>query len=145
MSKTIFITGASKGFGKLWAEAFLKRGDRVIATARKITDLDDLIATYGDLVFPYQMDVNNRAEVFKTVEDAANVTGNIDVLINNAGFGLFGTTEETTEEQARAQMETNFFGSLWVAQAILPVFRKQKNDYICSTTFIQDDQFCILG
>ncbi|HBU76805.1 MAG TPA: short-chain dehydrogenase/reductase, partial [Muricauda sp.] len=83
MSKTIFITGASKGFGKLWAEAFLKRGDRVIATARKITDLDDLIATYGDLVFPYQMDVNNRAEVFKTVEDAANVTGNIDVLINN--------------------------------------------------------------
>lgn len=130
MSKTIFITGASKGFGKLWAEAFLKRGDSVIATARKITDLDDLIATYGDLVFPYQMDVNNRVEVFKTVEEAANATGNIDVLINNAGFGLFGTTEETTEEQARAQMETNFFGSLWVAQAILPLFRKQKNGHI---------------
>lgn len=130
MSKTIFITGASKGFGKLWAEAFLKRGDRVIATARKITDLDDLISTYGDLVFPFQLDVNNRAEVFKTVEEAANATGNIDVLINNAGFGLFGTTEETTEEQARAQMETNFFGSLWVVQAILPVFRKQKNGHI---------------
>jgi len=130
MSKTIFITGASKGFGKLWAEAFLKRGDRVIATARKITDLDDLSDTYGDLVFPFQLDVNDRAEVFKIVERAANATGSIDVLINNAGFGLFGTTEETTEEQARAQMETNFFGSLWVAQAILPVFRKQKSGHI---------------
>ena len=130
MSKTIFITGASKGFGKLWAEAFLKRGDRVIATARNIADLDDLIATYGDLVFPFQLDVNDRAEVFKIVERAANATGSIDVLINNAGFGLFGTTEETTEEQARAQMETNFFGSLWVAQAILPVFRKQKSGHI---------------
>lgn len=130
MSKIVFITGASKGFGKLWAEALLKRGDKVAATARNISALDSLKAEYGDQILPLQLDVNNREEVFTTVGRIEKHFGRIDVLINNAGFGLFGTTEETTEQQAREQMETNFFGSLWVAQAVLPVMRKQKSGHI---------------
>ncbi len=130
MSKIIFITGASKGFGKLWAEAFLKRGDKVAATARNIADLYDLVSSYGNQVLPIQLDVTNREDVIKAVDKIDQHFSSIDVLINNAGYGLFGTTEETTEIQAREQMETNFFGSLWVVQAILPVFRKQKSGHI---------------
>ncbi len=130
MSKIVFITGASKGFGKLWAEALLKRGDKVAATARNITALQDLKDRYGDRILPLKLDVNNRTEVFEVTKQVEQHFGRIDVLINNAGFGVFGTTEETTEQQAREQMETNFFGSLWVAQAVLPIMRKQKNGHI---------------
>jgi len=130
MSKIILITGASRGFGKLWATALLKRGDKVAATARNIDDLNDLVAEFGTAVLPVQLDVNDRSAVFEAVEKVNNHFGRIDVLINNAGFGLFGAIEETTEEQARAQMETNFFGLLWVTQAILPVMRAQGNGHI---------------
>src|SRR5689334_22775784 len=99
MSKIIFITGASKGFGKLWAEAFLKRGDKVAATARNLTSLKELASTYGDNVLPLQLDVNNRDEVFNVVNKIEKHFGRIDVLINNAGNGVFGITEETTEAQ----------------------------------------------
>ena len=98
MSKTIFITGASRGFGKLWAEAFLKRGDKVAATARNTDALADLVATYGDAILPIQLDVNNRADSFAAVNKAKEYFGTLDVVINNAGYGLFGTIEETTEE-----------------------------------------------
>jgi NAD(P)-dependent dehydrogenase (short-subunit alcohol dehydrogenase family) len=77
-----------------------------------------------------QLDVTNREAVLKAVDEVAEHFGSIDILINNAGYGLFGTVEETTEEQARAQMETNFFGLLWVTQAVLPVMRKQKSGHI---------------
>ncbi|MCF2495342.1 oxidoreductase [Dyadobacter chenhuakuii] len=130
MSKTIFITGASRGFGKLWAEALLKRGDKVAASARNIAALDDLVATYGDKILPVQLDVNDRNAVNKAVAQVKEHFGSIDILINNAGYGVFGTVEETTEEQARAQMETNFFGLLWVTQAVLPVMRAQKSGHI---------------
>lgn len=130
MAKTIFITGASKGFGRLWAEALLKRGDKVIATARKTEDLQALVHVYGHQILVLKLDVNDRKEVIEVLNKAAEHFGKIDVLINNAGYGLFGTVEETTEEQARLQMETNFFGSLWVAQAILPIFRQQKQGHL---------------
>lgn len=130
MSKTIFITGASRGFGKLWAEAFLKRGDKVAATARNIAALEDLSAMYGDHLLPIQLDVNNRDQVFNAARQVKEKFGSIDILINNAGYGLFGTVEETSEEQARAQMETNFFGLLWVTQAVLPIMRAQKSGHI---------------
>ncbi|MCE7069127.1 oxidoreductase [Dyadobacter sp. CY327] len=130
MSKTIFITGASRGFGKLWAEALLKRGDKVAASARNIAALDDLVATYGDNILPVQLDVNDRNAVNKAVAQVKEHFGSIDILINNAGYGVFGTVEETTEAQARAQMETNFFGLLWVTQAVLPVMRAQKSGHI---------------
>ncbi|MGB3106434.1 SDR family NAD(P)-dependent oxidoreductase [Sphingobacterium siyangense] len=130
MSKIVFITGASKGFGKLWAEALLQRGDKVAASARNITALAELKAAYGDNLLAVELDVNSRENVFSAVNKIKDHFGRIDVLINNAGFGLFGTTEETSEQQARDQMETNFFGSLWVAQAVLPIMRAQKSGHI---------------
>ncbi|MFT3824172.1 MAG: oxidoreductase [Chitinophagaceae bacterium] len=130
MSKTILITGASRGFGKLWAEAFLKRGDKVAAAVRNTAALQDLVDTYGDNILPIPLDVNDRQASLDAVDKVVKHFGRIDVLINNAGYGLFGTVEETTEQQARAQMETNFFGLLWVTQAVLPVMRAQKSGHI---------------
>jgi NAD(P)-dependent dehydrogenase (short-subunit alcohol dehydrogenase family) len=130
MSKIILITGASRGFGKIWAKALLQRGDKVAATARNIESLNDLVKEYGDNILPIQLDVNDRVACFAAVDKAKKHFGRIDVLINNAGFGLFGAIEETTEQQARAQMETNFFGVLWVTQAIVPIMREQKAGHI---------------
>ncbi len=130
MTKTILITGASRGFGKLWAEAFLKRGDKVAVTARNLDTLSDLKAKYGDAVLPIQLDVNNREDCFAAIKSAKDYFGRIDVLINNAGYGLFGAIEETSEKEARDQMETNFFGLLWVTQAVLPIMREQKSGHI---------------
>ena len=130
MSKTILITGASRGFGKIWAEAFLKRGDKVAATARNIDTLSDLVKQYGDAILPVQLDVNDRAACFAAVNKVKAHFGKIDVLINNAGYGLWGAIEEATEQEARNQMETNFFGLLWVSQAVLPVMRAQKSGHI---------------
>lgn len=130
MSKTIFLTGASRGFGKIWAEAFLQRGDKVIATARNLSNLDELVKTYGENILPIKLDVNDRDAVFAAVKTGKEHFGSIDVLINNAGFGLFGAIEETTEQQARDQFETNFFGLLWVTQAVIPVMREQKSGHI---------------
>ncbi len=136
MAKTIFITGASRGFGKLWAEALLQRGDKVIATARDLRALDDLVSQYGDNILPLQLDVNDRAAGFAAVAKAKQHFGSIDVLINNAGYGLFGAIEETTEQEAREQMETNFFGLLWLTQAILPVMREQGHGHIVQLSSI---------
>jgi len=129
-SKVILITGASRGFGKRWAAALLKRGDKVAATARNLADLADLVAKYGEAILPVQLDVNSCADVFAAVEKVKNHFGRIDVLINNAGYGLFGAIEEVTEQDARKQFETNFFGLLWVTQAVLPILRAQNSGHI---------------
>jgi NADP-dependent 3-hydroxy acid dehydrogenase YdfG len=136
MSKTIFITGASKGFGKIWAEAFLKRGDKVAATARKVSDLNDLVSRYGNNVLPIQLDVNNRAADFAALKQAKDHFGRIDVLINNAGFAVSGAIEETSEKEARDQMETNVFGLLWMTQAVLPIMREQGYGHIINVSSI---------
>jgi NAD(P)-dependent dehydrogenase (short-subunit alcohol dehydrogenase family) len=136
MSKTILITGASRGFGKLWAEAFLKRGDKVAATARNTEALNDLVATYGDAILPIKLDVNNRDESFAAVAKAKEHFGTLDVVINNAGYGLFGTIEETTEAEARNQIETNVFGLLWITQAALPIFREQGHGHIIQVSSV---------
>jgi len=130
MAKTIFITGASRGFGKLWAEALLQRGDKVVATARDLSTLNELVTKYGDNILPLQLDVNDRAADFAAIAKAKAHFGSIDVLINNAGYGLFGSIEETSEKEAREQMETNFFGLLWLTQAVLPVMREQGHGHI---------------
>jgi NAD(P)-dependent dehydrogenase (short-subunit alcohol dehydrogenase family) len=130
MSKTIFITGASRGFGKLWAEALLQRGDKVAATARDVNALDDLVAKYGSNILPLKLDVNERRAGFNAIAKAQEHFGGIDVLINNAGYGLFGTIEEMSESDARDQMETNFFGLLWLSQAVLPIMREQGHGHI---------------
>src|ERR1700761_5079416 len=136
MSKVIFITGASRGFGKLWAEAFLKRGDKVAATARDLNSLNDLSKKYGNALLPIKLDVTNRPAVFEAVEQAKRHFGRLDVIINNAGYGLFGAIEETSEKEAREQMEANFFGLLWVTQAALPILREQGSGHIIQLSSI---------
>jgi NAD(P)-dependent dehydrogenase (short-subunit alcohol dehydrogenase family) len=130
MSKTILITGASRGFGKLWTEAFLKRGDKVAAAVRNLDSLQYLEAQYGDQLLLIQLDVNDRKACLDTVTKVQENFGRIDVLINNAGYGLFGAVEETSEDEARRQMETNFFGLLWMTQAVLPIMRSQLSGHI---------------
>jgi NAD(P)-dependent dehydrogenase (short-subunit alcohol dehydrogenase family) len=129
-----FITGASRGFGQLWAEAALGRGDRVAATVRDISVLDELCASYGDALMPIRLDVTHRNEVFGAVNDAVERFGRLDVVINNAGYGHFGAVEELSEYDIRAQMETNFFGALWVLQAALPVMRAQGEGHLITVT-----------
>ncbi|MFC4212468.1 SDR family NAD(P)-dependent oxidoreductase [Pedobacter lithocola] len=136
MSKKILITGASRGFGKLWAQGLLNNGHQVAVTARNVNDLDDLVHQYGDSVFPLQLDVNDRDACFLAINKVHEHFGAIDVLVNNAGYGLFGAIEETTEAQAHMQMETNFFGLLWLTQAVLPVMRAQKSGHIVQVSSI---------
>ncbi len=130
MSKVWFITGASRGFGREFVVAALERGDKVAATARNTDTLNDLVEQYGDAVLPVQLDVTNRDQVFAAVKTAQETFGQIDVVINNAGYGLFGTVEEITEQQLRDQLETNLFGVFHVTQAVLPILREQQAGHI---------------
>jgi NAD(P)-dependent dehydrogenase (short-subunit alcohol dehydrogenase family) len=134
--KVWFITGTSKGFGRIWAEAALQRGDEVVATARNPKSLDGLVSRFGSNVLPLALDVTDQAAVEKAVKLARDHFGRLDVVVNNAGFGLFGTVEEITAEQARAQMETNFFGALWVTKAALPILREQRSGHIIQVSSI---------
>lgn len=122
-SKTWFITGASRGFGREWSTAALRRGDRVAATARDPATLAGLVDEFGDAVLPLALDVTERDAVYATVARANDHFGGLDVVINNAGYGHFGMLEEVTEQEARDQIETNLFGALWVTQAALPFLR----------------------
>ncbi|GAB2634917.1 SDR family NAD(P)-dependent oxidoreductase [Belliella aquatica] len=135
-SKVWLITGSSKGFGRIWAEAALKRGEKVAATARNIDALTELVSQYGESILPIALDVNNRAACFEAVEQAVSKFRAVDVLINNAGFGHFGFVEEISETEAREQMETNVFGSLWMIQAVLPHMRKQNSGHILQVSSI---------
>lgn len=130
MKKTILITGASRGFGKIWAEAFLKRGDNVIATSRNIDHLEELVTQYGNAVLPLQLDVTSKSDCIAAIETARQHFDTIDVLINNAGYCVFGTIEENSEKEARDLFEANVFGTLWMTQTILPVFRAQGKGHI---------------
>jgi NAD(P)-dependent dehydrogenase (short-subunit alcohol dehydrogenase family) len=136
VSKVWFITGTSKGFGRVWAEAALARGDRVAATARDIKTLQPLVERYGDLVAPIALDVTDKTGVDRAVVEAIKRFGRIDVAVNNAGYGLFGAIEEISEAEARAQIETNLFGALWVTQAVLPQMRAQKSGHIIQVSSI---------
>lgn len=136
MAQTILITGASRGFGRIWAEAFLQRGDNVIATARNTKALEGLVKKYGNAILPLQLDVTNRAQSFAVVKKAHEHFGRLDVVINNAGYGLFGTIEETTEQEARSQVEANVFGLLWVTQAALPIMRQQRHGHIIQVSSV---------
>jgi len=135
-SKVWFITGTSKGFGRIWAEAALARGDRVAATARTVSTLQPLVEQYGDLVLALALDVDDKAAVDAAVAETIARFGRIDVAVNNAGYGLFGTIEEVSEAEARAQMETNVFGALWVSQAVLPHMRAQGSGHIIQVSSI---------
>jgi NAD(P)-dependent dehydrogenase (short-subunit alcohol dehydrogenase family) len=136
MSKVWFITGTSKGFGRVWAEAALARGDHVAATARRVETLADLAERYGDAVLTLPLDVTDKAAVDAAVARAHEHFGRLDVVVNNAGYGLFGTVEEVSEPEARAQIETNLFGALWVTKAALPILREQRSGHIIQVSSI---------
>lgn len=129
-TKTWFITGASRGFGRAWASAALERGDRVAATARDVSSLEDLRKTYGESLLPLTLDVNDRNAVFARVNDAKEHFGRLDIVANNAGFGQYGMIEEISEADVRALFETNVFGALWVTQAVIPVMREQGGGHL---------------
>jgi len=135
-SKTWFITGTSRGFGREWTIAALERGDRVAATARDPKTLADLVTKYGDRILPIALDVTDHDASFAAVKQAHEAFGRLDVVVNNAGYGLFGMIEEVSEKEARAQIETNVFGALWVTQAALPFLRAQKSGHILQVSSI---------
>jgi NAD(P)-dependent dehydrogenase (short-subunit alcohol dehydrogenase family) len=134
--KTWFITGTSRGFGREWTQAALERGDTVAATARNPDSLNDLVERFGDRILPLRLDVTDRAADFAAVKTAYDRFGKLDVIVNNAGYGLFGAIEEVSEVEARAQIETNLFGALWVTQAALPYLRSQGSGHILQVSSI---------
>src|ERR1700756_3604971 len=135
-SKTWFISGTSRGFGREWTKAALERGDRVAATARDTSTLDDLKAEHADALLPLVLDVTDREAAFGAVRHAHEHFGRLDVVVNNAGYGHFGMVEEISEPEARAQIETNLFGALWVTQAALPFLRQQGTGHIVQVSSI---------
>lgn len=134
--KVWFITGTSRGFGREWAIAALERGDKVAATARDTSTLDDLAEKYGDALLPIALDVTDRAADFAAVQRAHDHFGRLDVVVNNAGYGQFGFIEELSEAEARDQMETNVFGALWITQAALPFLRAQRSGHVVQVSSI---------
>lgn len=134
--KVWFVTGSSRGFGREWTIAALERGDSVAATARDASTLDDLVAKYGDRILPLTLDVTDREADFAAVAKAHEHFGRLDVVVNNAGYGQFGMVEELSEQEARAQVETNVFGALWVTQAALPYLRAQGSGHILQVSSI---------
>jgi NAD(P)-dependent dehydrogenase (short-subunit alcohol dehydrogenase family) len=134
--KVWFITGTSKGFGRVWAEAALERGDQVVATARDASTLAPLTERYGENVLALALDVQDQEADFAAVQQAHERFGRLDVVVNNAGYGLFGSVEEVTPDQARDQIETNLFGALWVTKAALPIMREQGSGHIIQVSSI---------
>src|SRR5579862_8391566 len=130
MKKTWLITGASRGFGRIWAEAALMRGDQVVATARKLADVADLSSRFGTAVLPLALDVTNSEQVQQVVHEAYKHFGRLDVLVNNAGASLFAATEEASDEQIRGLFDANYIGMVRVLRAALPLLRKQRSGHI---------------
>ncbi|MEZ2129571.1 MULTISPECIES: oxidoreductase [unclassified Sinorhizobium] len=123
--KTWFITGASRGFGNLVAAEALKRGDRVVATARNPEALEELLKASSDNILALRVDVTDKASISAAVQDAEEKFGSIDILFNNAGIGYFAAVEESDDAEVRRMMEINVFGLAAVTNAILPSMRKR--------------------
>ncbi len=134
-SKVWFITGASRGFGALIARDALKRGDRVVATAR---DPKAVLERLGDQpnLLAVKLDVTNEAEAAQAVEKAVERFSRIDVLVNNAGYGLLGAVEESSDSEVKAVFNTNVFGLLTVTRAVLPQMRKQRSGHVINISSV---------
>ncbi len=132
--KTIVITGATSGFGRLMTEEILKAGNRVIATGRNLKSRKEIFAetrkAEGDRLVEHNLDISNQAEIEGFAKFLNEQKVEVDVLINNAGYGLFGALEDLSIEQVRAQVEVNFFGGVLLTKALLPLLRKKKGRII---------------
>ena len=136
MSKVWFITGASSGFGRALAVKALEAGEQVVATARRPESLDDLTALYPDTLHTMALDVTDTAQVKSVVTQAAARFGRLDVVVNNAGYGLMGALEECDEAQMARNLATNFVGPLAVIRAALPILRAQKSGHVINLSAI---------
>jgi len=130
MDNVWFITGSSRGLGRSLTAAVLAAGQRVAATARRPEQLADLVAQYGDRILPLALDVTDKAQITKAVADAVAHFGRLDVVVNNAGFGITGAVEGYTDEQVRSQLETNLYAPIAVTRAVLPQLRQQRSGHI---------------
>jgi NAD(P)-dependent dehydrogenase (short-subunit alcohol dehydrogenase family) len=136
MSKIWLITGSSRGLGRELAEAVLAAGHQLVATARKPEQLDDLVERYGDRVRAVALDVTDPAAAGAAVQHAVDAFGRLDILVNNAGYADVASIEDFTEEDFRAQIDTNFYGVVNVTRAALPVLRQQGSGHIVQISSI---------
>jgi short-subunit dehydrogenase len=135
-SRVWFITGTSTGFGYLLAKEALRRGDRVIATARDISKLKDLTAQYPDSARTFTLDVTKPREIESVAQQAIAAFGHVDVLVNNAGYGLNGAIEEVSEEEFEPMFQTNIYGLIRTTRAFLPHFRQRRSGHIFNLSSI---------
>ncbi|WP_147534401.1 SDR family oxidoreductase [Bacillus marasmi] len=135
-SRVWFITGASSGLGYEFAKKALESGDQVVGVARNIEKLHALKSQFEGMLLPLKLDVTDRNAVFTTVETAFKHFGKIDIVVNNAGNMVLGMIEEFSENEVRFQMETNFFGAVWVTQAVMPYLRSQDSGHIIQISSI---------
>lgn len=136
MTTVWFITGSSRGLGRSLTEAVLAKGHLVAATARKPEQLTDLAEKYPAQIYPLQLDVTDNAQVTSAVSLAIQRFGRIDVLVNNAGFGITGAAEAYTDEQVRSQLETNLYAPINITRAVLPHMRRQRSGRILQISSI---------
>ena len=134
--KVWFITGASTGFGRLLAEEVLRRGDKVVATARDEGKVIDLTDRYPTEALALELDVTEKDHILAGVRDAIDAFGRIDVLVNNAGYGLVGAAEEANDEEIEKVIATNVFGLVDVTRAVLPHMRAQKSGHIVNLSSV---------
>lgn len=142
MGKVILITGASSGMGKVAAKRLIQEGHTVYTVARRIDQMEDLRALGG---FPMQMDVTNDADIQKVVETIVQKEGKIDVLWNNAGYGLYGSVEDVPLSEARKQMEVNVFGLAAMTQKVVPYMREAKSGTIINTSSMGGKMYFPMG
>jgi NAD(P)-dependent dehydrogenase (short-subunit alcohol dehydrogenase family) len=134
--KVWFITGTSTGFGRKLAEQLLADGEQVVATARKLEQIAEFGGKYPETALVVALDVTDQGSVEAAVRSAVDRFGRVDVLVNNAGYGLAGAIEEATEAEFMPVFETNVFGLLRVTRALLPQFRKQRSGNIVNLSSI---------
>jgi NAD(P)-dependent dehydrogenase (short-subunit alcohol dehydrogenase family) len=135
-SRTWFITGASTGFGRILAEEVLKAGGKVIVTARKLDKVADLEEKHPGRAKAFALDVTDAAQIHSVVAQAVTGFGPVDVLVNNAGYGIVGAIEEATEDEFMPVYDTNVFGLIRVTRALLPYMREQRSGHILNLSSI---------
>jgi len=135
-NKVWFITGCSTGFGRELAKEVLTAGYKAVVTARKISDVEDIVKEFPENAFAVKLDVTKPDEIKAAVEQATKHFGTIDILVNNAGIGYFGAIEESEDEEVRRMFEINFWGLANTTKAVLPIMRAQKSGHILNVASI---------
>lgn len=130
MTRIWFITGAANGLGRNITEEALARGDKVVATARRPAELGDLVALHGEAILPLALDVRDEQAVKRSVEEAIARFGRLDVVVNNAGYATMMPFEDMSADSFKDQIDTNFYGTVFVTHAVLPHLRRQRSGHI---------------